>query len=90
MRLTGISIANLLQARAYHAGQHYYVEVDIVMDEDTPLKVSHDVSQSLQRKLEGKQMSARRIQCLDHVDTIRSCRCGESLRACRLRERPRP
>ncbi|KAF2243186.1 hypothetical protein BU26DRAFT_554755 [Trematosphaeria pertusa] len=39
--------------RAYHAGQNYYVEVDIVMDEDTPLKISHDVSQSLQRKLEG-------------------------------------
>ncbi|KAJ9151350.1 Cation efflux family protein [Pleurostoma richardsiae] len=39
--------------RAYHAGQKYYVEVDIVMDQDTPLRVSHDVSQALQRKLEG-------------------------------------
>ncbi|PSN67886.1 hypothetical protein BS50DRAFT_572863 [Corynespora cassiicola Philippines] len=39
--------------RAYHAGQNYYVEVDIVMDEDAPLKITHDVSQSLQRKLEG-------------------------------------
>ncbi|KAJ2904670.1 uncharacterized protein MKZ38_007411 [Zalerion maritima] len=39
--------------RAYHAGQHYYVEVDIVMDDETPLKVSHDVSQTLQRKYEG-------------------------------------
>ncbi|KAF2119026.1 cation diffusion facilitator 1 [Lophiotrema nucula] len=39
--------------RAYHAGQNYYVEVDIVMDEDAPLKVTHDVSQTLQRKLEG-------------------------------------
>ncbi|KAF1966882.1 hypothetical protein BU23DRAFT_592945 [Bimuria novae-zelandiae CBS 107.79] len=39
--------------RAYHAGQNYYVEVDIVMDEDMPLKVTHDVSQTLQRKLEG-------------------------------------
>jgi divalent metal cation (Fe/Co/Zn/Cd) transporter len=45
------------QCRAYHAGQNYYVEVDIVMDEDTPLKVSHDVSQTLQRKLEGKLAS---------------------------------
>jgi divalent metal cation (Fe/Co/Zn/Cd) transporter len=45
----------MLQARAYHAGQNYYVEVDIVMDEDMPLKVTHDVSQSLQRKLEGTQ-----------------------------------
>ncbi|PHH91765.1 hypothetical protein CDD83_10333 [Cordyceps sp. RAO-2017] len=39
--------------RAYHAGQKFYVEVDVVMDADTPLRVSHDVSQSLQRKLEG-------------------------------------
>ncbi|KAI0413162.1 hypothetical protein EKO27_g4942 [Xylaria grammica] len=39
--------------RAYHAGQRYYVEVDIIMDTDTPLKISHDVSQSLQKKFEG-------------------------------------
>lgn len=39
--------------RAYHAGQRYYVEVDIVMDDNTPLRISHDVSQSLQRKMEG-------------------------------------
>ncbi|KAH6959551.1 cation diffusion facilitator 1 [Fusarium avenaceum] len=39
--------------RAYHAGQKYYVEVDIVMDEYTSLKISHDVAQSLQRKIEG-------------------------------------
>lgn len=43
-----------IQARAYHAGSKYYVEVDIVMDENTPLKISHDVSQALQRKLEGE------------------------------------
>lgn len=39
--------------RAYHAGQKYYVEIDVVMDEDAPLKVTHDVAQSLQRKIEG-------------------------------------
>ncbi|PFH56162.1 hypothetical protein XA68_16961 [Ophiocordyceps unilateralis] len=39
--------------RAYHAGQNYYVEVDVVMDAETPLLISHDVGQSLQRKLEG-------------------------------------
>jgi hypothetical protein len=49
-----MAAADLVQCRAYHAGQNYYVEVDIVMGEDTPLKISHDVSQSLQRKLEGK------------------------------------
>ncbi|KAH7046548.1 cation efflux family-domain-containing protein [Macrophomina phaseolina] len=39
--------------RAYHAGEHLYVEVDIVMDPDIPLRHSHDVGQTLQRKLEG-------------------------------------
>lgn len=39
--------------RAYHAGQRYYVEIDVVMDEDTPLRISHDVAQELQRKVEG-------------------------------------
>ncbi|KAK6223650.1 cation efflux family protein [Colletotrichum tabaci] len=39
--------------RAYHAGQKYYVEIDVVMDESTALKISHDVAQDLQRKVEG-------------------------------------
>lgn len=30
-----------------------YVEVDIVMDPDIQLRLSHDVGQTLQRKLEG-------------------------------------
>ena len=46
------------QCRAYHAGQRYYVEVDIVMDEEAPLKTTHDVSQALQRKLEGTLAAA--------------------------------
>lgn len=43
----------MIQCRAYHAGQNYYVELDIIMSEDLPLKVTHDVGQTLQRKLEG-------------------------------------
>ncbi|KJA16830.1 hypothetical protein HYPSUDRAFT_171019 [Hypholoma sublateritium FD-334 SS-4] len=39
--------------RAYHSGPNYFVEVDIVMDADTPLHVSHDVSELLQNKLEA-------------------------------------
>ncbi|GJC96649.1 cation efflux family protein [Colletotrichum higginsianum] len=45
---------NRRQCRAYHAGQKYYVEIDVVMDESTALKISHDVAQDLQRKVEGK------------------------------------
>ncbi|KAI0120898.1 hypothetical protein F4776DRAFT_231491 [Hypoxylon sp. NC0597] len=54
--------------RAYHAGQKYYVEVDIVMDPDIPLKVSHDVSQSLQRKLEGLSDVERAFVHVDYND----------------------
>lgn len=46
--------ANSTQCRAFHAGQKFFVEVDIVMDEEAPLKITHDVSQTLQRKLEGQ------------------------------------
>ncbi|KAI0169247.1 hypothetical protein GGR52DRAFT_513004 [Hypoxylon sp. FL1284] len=54
--------------RAYHAGQKYYVEVDIVMDPDIPLKISHDVSQSLQRKLEGLSDVERAFVHVDYND----------------------
>ncbi|KAI0426264.1 cation efflux family-domain-containing protein [Xylaria sp. FL1042] len=52
--------------RAYHAGQQFYVEVDIIMDEDTPLKISHDVSQSLQRKFEGLSNVERAFVHVDY------------------------
>ena len=43
----------MVQARAYHAGDKYYVEVDIIMGQEEKLKVTHDVAERLQRKLEG-------------------------------------
>ncbi|KAK8046536.1 cation efflux family protein [Apiospora saccharicola] len=54
--------------RAYHAGQKYYVEVDIIMDQDIPLRVSHDVSQTLQRKLEGLGDVERAFVHVDYDD----------------------
>ncbi|RMZ67242.1 cation efflux family [Pyrenophora seminiperda CCB06] len=54
--------------RAYHAGQNYYVEVDIVMDEGQPLKVTHDVAQTLQRKLEGLADVERAYVHVDYED----------------------
>ncbi|KAF9427852.1 hypothetical protein BGZ94_004005 [Podila epigama] len=38
---------------AYHAGTNLFVEVDVVMDPETPLRESHDISESLQIKLES-------------------------------------
>jgi hypothetical protein len=54
------------QCRAYHAGEKYYVEVDIIMDEELPLRVTHDVSQSLQRKLEGLEDVERAFVHVDY------------------------
>ncbi|WYZ37786.1 hypothetical protein EsH8_II_001292 [Colletotrichum jinshuiense] len=54
--------------RAYHAGQRYYVEIDIVMDESTPLRISHDVSQELQRKVEGLSDVERAFVHVDWED----------------------
>lgn len=59
-------IAKVETCRAYHAGQKYYVEVDVVMDQNTPLKISHDVGQSLQRKLEGLQDVERAFVHIDY------------------------
>ncbi|TPX66092.1 hypothetical protein CcCBS67573_g07951 [Chytriomyces confervae] len=38
--------------RAYSSGAGYFVEVDIVMDINTPLYKSHDIGEALQTKLE--------------------------------------
>ncbi|TEB04486.1 cation efflux protein, partial [Coprinellus micaceus] len=51
--------------RAYHSGPDYFVEIDIVMDEDTPLSKAHDVSQQLQDKIEVLPNVER---CFVHVD----------------------
>ncbi|EGZ68439.1 hypothetical protein NEUTE2DRAFT_118293 [Neurospora tetrasperma FGSC 2509] len=45
---------------------HYYVELDIVMDENTPLRISHDVGQTLQRKLEGLALVERAFVHVDY------------------------
>lgn len=38
--------------RAFHFGPLYLVEVDIVLPEDMPLRISHDIAESLQHRLE--------------------------------------
>jgi cation diffusion facilitator family transporter len=38
--------------RAFHFGPSYLVEVDIVLPEDMPLRISHDIAESLQHRLE--------------------------------------
>ncbi|KAI8325475.1 cation efflux protein [Martensiomyces pterosporus] len=51
--------------RAYHIGEEKYVEIDIVMDENTPLYESHDVGEALQILVE-KQEGVQRAHV--HID----------------------
>ena len=44
--------------RAFHFGINFLVEVDIVLDENMPLRIAHDIGESLQK----------RIECLDEVE----------------------
>ncbi|EJF67290.1 CDF-like metal transporter [Dichomitus squalens LYAD-421 SS1] len=55
--------------RAYHSGPDYYVEVDVVMDANTPLWKAHDVSQSLQDKIEVLPNVGRAFVHVDHEAT---------------------
>jgi hypothetical protein len=43
----------------YHAGDKYYVEVDIIMGRDEKLKVTHDVAGRLKREREGTSLDHR-------------------------------
>jgi len=52
--------------RAYHSGPDYFVEVDIVMDGNTPLWKAHDVSQQLQDKIEVLPNVERAFVHVDH------------------------
>ncbi|KAF7337545.1 CDF-like metal transporter [Mycena sanguinolenta] len=55
--------------RAYHSGPDYFVEVDIVMDANTPLWKAHDVSQSLQEKIEVLPNVERAFVHVDYETT---------------------
>ncbi|EUC65520.1 cation diffusion facilitator family transporter [Rhizoctonia solani AG-3 Rhs1AP] len=57
--------------RAYHSGPNYFVEIDIVMDADTPLWKAHDISQQLQDKLETLPGVERAFVHVDHETTHR-------------------
>lgn len=39
---------------AYHAGDGILAEIDIVLDEETPLNRAHDIAQTMQYCFEGK------------------------------------
>ncbi|KAJ1679676.1 hypothetical protein EV182_001563 [Spiromyces aspiralis] len=51
-------ITHVDTVRAYHSGARLFVEVDIVMSPDTPLRILHDVAETLQNRYES----------MDHVE----------------------
>ncbi|KAI9513113.1 CDF manganese transporter [Russula earlei] len=55
--------------RAYHSGPDYFVEVDVVMDANTPLWKAHDISQQLQDKIEVLPNVGRAFVHVDHETT---------------------
>lgn len=52
--------------RAYHSGPDYFVEVDVVMNANTPLWKAHDISQQLQDKIEVLPNVERAFVHVDH------------------------
>ncbi|KAG6812850.1 hypothetical protein H0H92_015948 [Tricholoma furcatifolium] len=55
--------------RAYHSGPDYFVEIDVVMDANTPLFKAHDLSQQLQDKIEVLPNVERAFVHVDHETT---------------------
>lgn len=51
------------------SGPDYFVEVDVVMDADTPLWKAHDISQKLQDKIEVLPNVGRAFVHVDHETT---------------------
>ncbi|KDR85549.1 hypothetical protein GALMADRAFT_234481 [Galerina marginata CBS 339.88] len=63
------SIEKIDTVRAYHSGPDYFVEVDVVMDGNTPLWKAHDISQKLQDKIEVLPNVERAFVHVDHEYT---------------------
>ncbi|CAG8599813.1 990_t:CDS:2 [Paraglomus occultum] len=57
--------------RAYYSGSKLYVEVDIVLDRETPLWIAHDVGESLQVKLESMPFVERAFVHVDYESNHR-------------------
>lgn len=52
--------------RAFHVGSELFVEVDIVLPDDMPLKEAHDIGETLQRKIETLPEVGRAFVHLDY------------------------
>ncbi|ORY90535.1 cation efflux family-domain-containing protein [Syncephalastrum racemosum] len=64
--LTHPGVHQVDTCRAYYAGNNLFVEVDIVLPPETPLRDSHDIGESLQIKLETLPMVERAFVHADY------------------------
>ncbi|VUZ52812.1 unnamed protein product [Hymenolepis diminuta] len=62
-------IERLDTVRAFHLGNNYMVEVDIVLPHDMDLHKAHDIGESLQQKLESLEEVERAFVHLDYEYT---------------------
>lgn len=62
------TIKSIQGCQAYHAGDKLNVEVDVVLDEHTSLRDSHDLGESLQYVLESVPSVDRAFVHLDYAD----------------------
>ncbi|XP_010253331.1 PREDICTED: metal tolerance protein 11 isoform X1 [Nelumbo nucifera] len=63
------AVRHIDTVRAYTFGSHYFVEVDIVLPSDMPLREAHDIGESLQEKLELLPEIERAFVHLDYEFT---------------------
>ena len=62
------TIKKIQGLQAYHSGDKLNVEVDIVLDEHTSLRDSHDLGESLQYVLESVPSVDRAFVHMDYAD----------------------
>lgn len=65
------AIKQIDTVRAYTFGSHYFVEVDIVLPSEMPLREAHDIGEALQEKLELLPEIERAFVHLDYEFTHR-------------------
>ncbi|RWV97237.1 hypothetical protein BHE74_00002699 [Ensete ventricosum] len=63
------AIRHIDTVRAYTFGSHYFVEVDIVLPSEMPLREAHDIGEALQEKLEQLPQIERAFVHLDYEFT---------------------
>ena len=72
--------------RAYTFGPNYFVEVDVVLPEEMPLRRAHDIGESLQNRIEEMEDVERAFVHID-FETAHYPEHAEATRADRERRR---